>query len=721
MVARLLERDAELETLARVARDAAKGAGSVVLVRGEAGIGKTSLVGALRSHLPAEARMLVGYCDALSTPRPLGPFHDLAGGLGDALTAALAAGDRTAVADALRDELSRERPTVLVIEDLHWADEATLDVLRLLVRRIGPLCAVLVLTYRDDEVGRGHPLTQLLGDASHSRQTHRLAMRRLTEPAVRTLLSASTLDPAEVFALSAGNPYFVHELLASADGVRVPATVVDAVLGRLRRLPISHQETVEQLAVIPTPVGRRLLGALLTDPVPALADAEEHGLLTVRPEQVTFRHELTRRAIVDAMPGARRVELNRLVLAALEQLEAGAGQLVHHAAEAGEIDAVVRYAPLAAREATAAGAHRVAVAQLARSLNHLDRYPVTEQVELLEAHAIECYNIGASNDAVGSQSAAVELRRRGTDQRALGLSLRWLSRCFWFAGRRAEAEQAARETSAVLSGAEDPGLLAWALSNEAQLAALAQRRDDGARLARRAIELATEAGDRSALSHALNNLGVALWSDNRREGFDELLQALQIALSIDDIEGACRAYVNISWKLVDDVQLDEATRYLNDVLGLAERAEFLGNLNYVQGIRARILLARARWAEAVDAAELALIGQPTARCVGLTVLASVRIRTGSADPDEPLSQASELAARMDELQRIGPVTAARCEQAALRRGLGRGRGLRGAGARPRDPGEPLGPAGRARVLAAAGPPRGRGAGHRPPVRHPGPR
>ncbi len=84
MVARLLERDAELETLARVARDAAKGAGSVVLVRGEAGIGKTSLVGALRSHLPADARMLVGYCDALSTPRPLGPFHDLAGGLGDA-------------------------------------------------------------------------------------------------------------------------------------------------------------------------------------------------------------------------------------------------------------------------------------------------------------------------------------------------------------------------------------------------------------------------------------------------------------------------------------------------------------------------------------------------------------------------------------------------------------------------------------------------------------
>ena len=186
----------------------------------------------------------------------------------------------------------------------------------------------------------------------------------------------------------------------------------------------------------------------------------------------------------------------------------------------------------------------------------------------------------------------------------------------------------------MLADVGDPGLLAWALSNEAQLAALAQRRDDGARLARRAIDLATEAGDRAALSHALNNLGMSLWSDNRREGFEQLLQALQIALSIDDVEDACRAYVNISWKLVDDVQLDEATRYLNDVLRMAERAEFLGFLNYVQGTRARILLARACWAEAIDTAELALTGQPTARCVGLTVLASARIRTGSANPDE---------------------------------------------------------------------------------------
>ena len=666
MAGQLLERDAELDTLARAAGHAAEGTGSVVLLHGEAGIGKTSLVHALRSQVPAEARILVGFCDALSTPRPLGPFRDLARAVGHPLAGALAAGDRSEVADALHAELARKRPTVVVIEDVHWADEATLDALRLLLRRISSLSAVLVLTYRDDEIGRNHPLTQLLGDASHSGEVHRLAIARLTEPAVRNMLSGSDLDPVEVFTLTAGNPYFISELVASAEGASVPATVVDAVLGRLRRLPIRHQDAVEQLAVLPSSIDTQLVEVLLHYPASALAEAEEHGLLTVGPERVTFRHELTRRAIVDAMPGARRVELNRRALAALEQLDASAGQLVHHAAEAGAVGAVTRYAPLAARDARAAGAHREAAAQFARSLTHLDRYPREEQVELLESHAVECYTIGASEEAVRSQQAAVELRRQAPDRKSLGLSMRWLSRFLWFAGRRSEAERAAEEATAVLTKVEDPGLLAWALSNEAQLAVLADRRDEAARLARRAIDLATEAGDRAALSHALNNLGSALWSDSRREGLCHLREAIEVALSIDDVEDACRAYVNVSWQLVDDFQLDEATDYLNEVLAMAERAEFLGFLNYVQGIRARVALARARWAEAIDAAELALVDHPPARCVGLTVLASARVRTGSADPEVQLTEASRLARRMDELQRIGPVAAARCEQAGLR-------------------------------------------------------
>src|SRR6185436_9826917 len=156
------------------------------------------------------------------------------------------------VMDALLNELHRPPPTTLVVEDVHWADEATVDTLRFLIRRIVQLPVVLLLTYRDDELSRDHPLTQLLGDASHANQVHHLSPQRLSEPAVRTLVAGSPLDADEVYALSDGNPYFVNELVASAIGSSVPPTVVDAVLGRLGRLAPAHQDTVELLAVVPS-------------------------------------------------------------------------------------------------------------------------------------------------------------------------------------------------------------------------------------------------------------------------------------------------------------------------------------------------------------------------------------------------------------------------------------------------------------------------------------
>src|SRR4051794_5987873 len=102
----ILERDEELAALAQAARQAGDGAGSVVLISGEAGIGKSSLIEAIRGVLPAEGRFLVGYCDDLATPRVLGPLRDLAGSVGTTLTHALQTGDRSTVLDALRDELA---------------------------------------------------------------------------------------------------------------------------------------------------------------------------------------------------------------------------------------------------------------------------------------------------------------------------------------------------------------------------------------------------------------------------------------------------------------------------------------------------------------------------------------------------------------------------------------------------------------------------------------
>src|SRR6201984_2207954 len=283
----ILERDAELSVLTRAVREAADRHGSVGLIMGEAGIGKSSLVEALRSQVPAEGRMLVGYCDDLATPRTLGPFRDLVGSVGTELSRAVADGsDRDRVLTALRTELTwPEHPTVLVIEDVHWADDATLDALRYLIRRIADLSAVLVLTYRDDELNREHPLHGLLGQASRSDQVRPLPLSRLSQQAVRQLSAGSPVDVNDLFALTSGNPFFVHELLASAQGARALLTFADAVLARVRSLDPATQDVLEQLAVVPSALERWLVDILVpgTGPevVTAPAAAQEPGLLSV--------------------------------------------------------------------------------------------------------------------------------------------------------------------------------------------------------------------------------------------------------------------------------------------------------------------------------------------------------------------------------------------------------------------------------------------------------
>lgn len=661
----LLEREPELAELRAAAREAAAGHGRVVLLHGEAGIGKTSLASALRAEPPDGTRVLIGSCDAMSTPRTLGPLRDLASAVGPRLGEALRGGDREEVYESLRDELAAARGTVLIVEDVHWADEATLDVLRFLARRIADLPAALVLTYRD-ELDRDHPLSRLLGDLGHGDRVGRIALRHLSADAVGALTAGSGLDADRVYAMTEGNPYFVSELVASADEAGVPPTVVDAVTGRLNRLDVATQDHVEQLAVVPSAVDRDLLARLVPGAERALRPAEEGGLLAVSPDGVRFRHELTRRAVVDALPASRRLELERRVL--VELLATGIAdpaRLVHHAIAAGDVDAIVVWAPRAARDAAASGAHRQAAAHYRAVRDHADHYEPAELADLLEESAIEAYTIGAAGDAVVAQSESIALRRKLGDPLALGASLRWLSRFQWFGGRRADAEASAREASAVLADAGDRSLYAMALSNEAQLALLAHDSDRAMELASGAIAIARETGDRRVLSHALNNHGTALMFLADEVGVAELAEAAEVALAVDDIEDAARASVNLVWGLLDQYRLDLAEGHLARAMELTERSEFIGFAIYQQMEQARLELARAHWDDALALVE-ELPEAPHARCVALTVAGTARLRRGDDGADAALEEARRLADELGELQRRGPVAAARAEAALLR-------------------------------------------------------
>ncbi len=673
MRAGILEREAELSVLDDAIQAAATGDGSVVLVFGEAGIGKSSLVEAVRAQLPAEGRMFVGYCDDLATPRTLGPFRDLVGSVGSELSrAVLDGGDRDRILAALRAELDwPEHPAVLVIEDIHWADEATLDALRYLTRRIAGLPAVLVLTYRDDELGRDHPLHGLLGQASRSDQVRRLPLHRLSAESVRRLSAGSAVNPADLFTLTSGNPFFVHELLASAQGKNVPPSIADAVLARVRQLDPATQDVLEQLAVVPAALDRWLVDALVPRIVPdataALAAAEQHGLLTVSARRISFRHELTRRAIVAAVPSARLLALNKHVLDVLVQRdEADVSQIVHHAAQAGDEDAVVRFGPAAARDAARAGAHHEAVAHFALVLEHADRFSQRERADLLEQYGVECYTTGYAERAVEVMQRAVELNRSLGDLARLGASLRWLSRMHWWTGDRTRAGQAGDEAVAVLERAGDDRALALALSNQSQLCMLAHRPAESIAYGQRAVALARQAGDAATTSHALTNIGASQWNAADPAAKATLDEALRVALEAGDVEDACRAYVCLGWNLLNWFRLDEADRYITAGIKLAEESEFSGFLAYMQVERARLQLARGEWEEAVRSAESGTGAPIPMKCAALTALGRIGVRRGQPEAAALLGSAWDLATRIDEMQRIGPVAAARAEEAWLR-------------------------------------------------------
>jgi DNA-binding CsgD family transcriptional regulator/tetratricopeptide (TPR) repeat protein len=673
----LLERGPQLQALREAMTDASTGDGLVLLVTGEPGIGKSTLVRAFLGELAPGTRVFVGACDDLTTPRALGPLRDAVRWRGGPLADALAeSGNREGVFNAVIEELSHPRDvTLLVVEDIHWADDATLDVLQYVVRRIDSVRALLVLTYRDEELTSEHPLLSLVG-ASAGPRVRRLPLSRLSLNAVGELSAERHRDAEAIFAVSGGNPFFVTEML-SLDSDEVPATVVDAVLGRVQQLDADTRRAVERLSVIPTNVPHRLVDALVGGLEP-LSDAEQRGILRVDRERVSFRHEIARRALEQSLQGTRRLAYHRDVLAALRaDPAADPAQVLHHAAAVGDVDVIVEVGPGVAEEASCAGAHRQSVGYLDLLLEHIDRFPTARQACLVENHAMESYWTGHVADAVASQRRAVELRRQLPDAEALGDALRWLSRIHWWEGDSEAAEANALEAIAILeAGAPDTATLAMAYSAHAQLLMLALRDHEAVETAERAVALARRLGEDDVLSHALNNLGTSLHRLDDARGKTLLQESLAVALRVGADEQACRAYVNLAWGVVDDHEYVEAARILDEGITFAEAREQIAFLSYLHGLRARLELeiGNVRAAE-VDASYVltlpAMTGVTTVPA--LCVMGRLQARRGDPGAMATLDRAFVLARRSGELQRLAPVAVARAELAWLDAEIGRSR------------------------------------------------
>ncbi|NUT33713.1 MAG: AAA family ATPase, partial [Hamadaea sp.] len=324
----LLERASALADLDRWLGEARSGHGRLVLVGGEAGVGKTSLVHEFgerhRRGVATGGRWLWCGCDPLTTPQPLGPLAEVAADLGGPI-GELFGRDRPAghvpardavFADVLDRLHGRGAARVLVVEDLHWADEMTVDLLRYLVRRIGRLPALVVGTFRHDGLGQNHPLRLLLGDLATAPTVRRLEVAPLSADAVAALAVPAGLNPQRLYAATAGNPFYVTEAIA-AGGDGIPATVRDAVLARAARLSDRARQVLDVAALITAPVEVSLLLEVASAAGPSADECVRAGMLRERPGGVEFRHELARLAVDEAIAPAQRTAIHRRTLAVL--------------------------------------------------------------------------------------------------------------------------------------------------------------------------------------------------------------------------------------------------------------------------------------------------------------------------------------------------------------------------------------------------------------------
>jgi DNA-binding CsgD family transcriptional regulator/tetratricopeptide (TPR) repeat protein len=666
----LLERARELSMLGECVEAVQRNScGRVLLIGGEAGVGKTALLRRFCDDRPAAARLLWGACDALFTPRPLGPFVDVAESTGGELEELVETGARPyEVAAALIRELRTRSPTILVLEDVHDADEATLDVLRLLARRVETVPALVLASYRDDELDRGHPVRVALGELATGEATGRMKVAPLSAAAVAKLAEPLGVDAEELYRKTSGNPFFVTEALA-AGADEIPHTVRDAVLARAARLSPGARTLLDSVAVVPPQAELWLLESLADDAVGRLEECLSSGMLASVSGGVAFRHELARLAIEESLSPDRKLELHRKALRALEDPPSGAPDLArtaHHAEAAGDVNAVLEFAPAAGARAASVGAHREAAAQYARALRFADGLGLIPKAELLERRAYACFLSDQLDEAIHAQERALKYHRKLGDLRKEADSLRSLSRLLRFVGRVEEAADAGQQAVALLEALPPGRELAMAYNNLSHLYVAIEEAERTIAWGTRALELAARLDDTENLVYALTNIGVADYLAGA--GSEKLELSLKRALEAGLEEPAGRAFLSLvvwplrqrSYELVD--------RYIGaGVEYCTDRGLDLWRL-YLLACRARSELDRGSWTEAVNSAALVLRdprSAPVPRIYALVVVGLVRARRGDPGVWSLLDEAFALAEPSGELLRVGRGSAARAEAAWL--------------------------------------------------------
>lgn len=700
----LIGRAAEIASLTAALDHAGGETAQIVFVGGEAGVGKSRLVSEFVGGLPRGVRVLTGYClelrQAVLAFAPLvGILRQLSEQLGPERTRQLYGRelqrflpDHSATAERSSDptgelfgavygllaSLDDEGPLVLVVEDLHWADRSTLDLLSYLARELEGVRVLLIATYRADEMRRSHPLRPVLAELNRLPHVSRLDVEPLADREVGQLLSAiaGTDLPdrlaAEVVDRAEGNPFFAEELLAAIGERGVPPTLRDILTTRLEALPDQAREVLRIAAA----AGRRVDHRLLSEVAPlspdeldeGLRDAVEHGVLVPDGFGYRFRHTLLQEAAHEQLLPGERTRLHAAfadVLSREPQLAAAGAdsvdaEIAYHALQAMDVDRAYPATVAAGYRARDLLAYPEALQHFERALDLLPRVspevPSDPEWRLLSL-ASECAD--EPDTMIKYAKRAIALLDPERDAEALGEQLGELSWKYWVAGRLDSALETSAEALTLLR--PEPTLArAAALSHRSRLLMFAARYEEAAAVGTEAVAAARAVAADHQLSLALNSLGSSLGNLGQEEGLSLLRESIEVGIRGDATE-AIRGFNNLGSVLTSPFdRIAEAEQVQRDGLRFAEEhLAFSGVTSFLRLEHANALIRLGRWDEADDELlGLHLISGVLEQYYGITRTLLLSLRGQYSEAVDVVRKLGGVDEAQDAPQAAGPITEA---------------------------------------------------------------
>ena len=694
-------REAERAELRRLLDHAAKGQGALAMIGGEPGVGKTRIA----EELVAEARQrnmlaLTGHCYEMEGAPPYIPFVEMLEATArvvppETLREALGESapevaklmpelrrlfpdippppelppeqERRYLFNGMRDFLARvgrAQPLLLVLDDLHWADDSTLLLLQHVAQQLQEMPVLIIGTYRDVELDAAHPLARTLEELLRQRLAHDVALKRLPEAGVGQMLRAlSAQEPPAplvqaIYGETEGNPFFVEEVFQhlaeegklfddqghwrtdlEVSELDVPRGVRLVIGRRLERVSEDSRRVLTAAAVIGRGFSYELLEALQDVGTDALLDAvdeaERAHLITAisdgspdgqAEDRFTFAHELIRQTLLSGVSAPRRRRLHLRVAEVMELVYAGAleeqaADLAHHLYQAGgaaDPQKTVHYLTLAGERALAAVAYEEGARLYRRALQALDLKEKPDEgkrCELLLALG-EAQNKAGERDKAGEafyqaagiarEMGAAELLARA----ALGRGGRYLLGEIDLANDALLVPLIEEALNAL--GEQDNVLRARLL---ALLAALIHEDspERGASLSQEGVEMARRIGDSAALAHALAGRQEAVWRpDNLEDRFAIATEIVRLAEEVGDKEIALGAHCFRHTCLIELGDLAAAAPDFEAHARLGEELQQHGQRMHTAQLRAMRALLAGRLEEAEQLAQEGLaIGQPT--------------------------------------------------------------------------------------------------------------